>query len=98
MSDHVHDENCQHEHEEEDIIVLTDEDGTEYKMVLVDSFAIDDREYAILLDRDDPEDDAVILRIDTEGEDEVLVNIEDEAEWEQVMNKYEELVAESNNE
>ncbi|MFC5703509.1 DUF1292 domain-containing protein [Cohnella faecalis] len=94
MSDHVHDENCDHDHEhEEAVFVVTDEEGNEHEMVLVYTFETGDRAYAVLLDRNDPEDDGVIFRIEEDGEDEVLVNIEDDEEWERVMKVYEELAA-----
>ncbi|MCC3372937.1 DUF1292 domain-containing protein [Cohnella sp. REN36] len=92
MSDHVHDENCDHEHDEE-IFVATDEDGNEHEMVLVYAFESGDQAYAVLIDRNDPEDDGVIFRLEQDGEDEVLVNIEDDEEWERVMKVYEELAA-----
>lgn len=34
MSDHVHDENCEHDHDEA-VFIVTDEDGNEHEMVLV---------------------------------------------------------------
>ena len=92
MSDHVHDENCDHEHEDM-VFVVTDEDGNEHEMVLAYTFETGDQAYAVLLDRNDPEDDGVIFRIEEDGEDEVLVNIEDDEEWERVMKVYEELVS-----
>jgi uncharacterized protein YrzB (UPF0473 family) len=96
MSDHVHDENCEHDHDEEAVFVVTDEDGVEHEMVLVYTFETGDRAYAVLLDRNDPEDDGVIFRIEEEGDDEILVNIEDDQEWETVMKVYEELAAKEN--
>ncbi|MFD0671885.1 DUF1292 domain-containing protein [Cohnella sp. GCM10027633] len=92
MSDHIHDENCDHDHDEM-VFVVTDEDGNEHEMVLVYSFESDGKAYAVLLDRNDPEDDGVIFRVEEEGDEEVLVNIEDDAEWEKVMKVYEELAA-----
>jgi len=93
MSDHVHDENCNHDHDDDSVLIVTDEDGNEHEMVLVSTFETGERAYAVLLDRNDPEDEGVILRIEEDGEDEVLVNIEDDEEWEQVMKVYEELAA-----
>lgn len=95
MSDHIHDENCDHDHDEM-VFVVTDEDGNEHEMVLVYSFETDGKAYAVLLDRNDPEDDGVIFRVEEEGDEEVLVNIEDDAEWEKVMKVYEELAAQEN--
>ncbi len=95
MSDHIHDENCDHEHDEM-VFVVTDEDGNEHEMVLVYTFETGDQAYAVLLDRNDPEDDGVIFRIEEEDGEEVLVNIEDDQEWEKVMKVYEELAAQEN--
>jgi uncharacterized protein YrzB (UPF0473 family) len=92
MSDHVHDENNDHDHDEM-VFVVTDEDGKEHEMVLVYSFETEGRTYAVLLDRNDPEDDGIIFRVEEEGDEEVLVNIEDDEEWEKVMKMYEELAA-----
>ncbi len=95
MSDHIHDENCDHEHDEM-VFVVTDEDGNEHEMVLVYTFETGDQAYAVLLDRNDPEDDGVIFRIEEEDGEEVLVNIEDDQEWEKVMKVYEELAVQEN--
>ncbi len=54
MSDHVHDENCEHDHDEA-VFIVTDEEGVEHEMVLVYTFEMNDRVYAVLLDRNDPE-------------------------------------------
>jgi uncharacterized protein YrzB (UPF0473 family) len=93
MSDHVHDENCNHEQDDDAVFVVTDEDGVEHEMVLVYTFETGDHAYAVLLDRNDPEDEGVIFRIEEDGEEEMLVNIEDDAEWERVMKVYEELAS-----
>lgn len=99
MSDHTHD-NCgcghdhDHDHEHEDfVLTLTDENGKEVEMVLVETFNCDEQVYALLLERHNPEADGVILRIEEEEEEMVLYNIEDEAEWERVQEAYNELVA-----
>lgn len=100
MSDHNHDDNCgcghdhSHDHEHEEfVLTLTDENGKEVEMVLVETFNCDDRVYALLLERSNPEADGVILRIEEEEEEMVLYNIEDEAEWDRVQEAYNELVA-----
>ncbi|MEF3303897.1 DUF1292 domain-containing protein [Paenibacillus sp. GYB003] len=94
MSEHQHDENCGcgDEHEE-DVFILTDEDGNEHEMVIVYTFETQNKAYAVLLDRNDPEADSIIFRIDEEGDESFLVNIEDDAEWEHVTNVYEQIVA-----
>ncbi|WP_314584348.1 DUF1292 domain-containing protein [Paenibacillus terrigena] len=101
MSDHNHDhDNCgcghdhSHDHDHEEfVLTLTDENGKEVEMVLVETFNCDDSVYALLLERSNPEADGVILRMEEEDEEMVLYNIEDEAEWDRVQKAYEELVA-----
>ncbi|MBD2861919.1 MULTISPECIES: DUF1292 domain-containing protein [Paenibacillus] len=92
MSDHQHDENCGCGEHEEDVFILTDEDGNEHEMVIVYTFETKEKAYAVLLDRNDPESDSIIFRIDEEGEESFLVNIEDDAEWEHVTAVYEQIV------
>ena len=90
--DHVHGPDCNHEHDE-DIFIVTDENGQEHEMVMVYTFESQDQAYAVLLDRNDPEADGVIFRIEEENEEAFLVNIQDEAEWERVVAIYNEIVA-----
>jgi uncharacterized protein YrzB (UPF0473 family) len=92
--DHVHGPDCDHEHEE-DIFIVTDEEGKEHEMVMVYTLENQEKTYAVLLDRNDPEADGVIFRIEEEGDDAFLVNIEDEEEWNRVVQLYEQAVAES---
>jgi len=96
MTDHKHDDcGCGHDHShehEEEIFMVTDEEGVEREMVMVYSFESDEKVYAVLLDRNDPESDGVIFRIEQEGEDAYLVNIENDEEWQKVVAAYEELV------
>ncbi|TNJ67104.1 DUF1292 domain-containing protein [Paenibacillus hemerocallicola] len=93
MSEHQHGDNCGcgDEHEE-DVFILTDEDGNEHEMVIVYTFETKEKTYAVLLDRNDPEADSIIFRVDEEGDESFLVNIEDDAEWEHVTAVYEEIV------
>ncbi|ANF97651.1 DUF1292 domain-containing protein [Paenibacillus bovis] len=101
MSDkHVHDENCNHDHEhdhehEEFVLSLTDEEGNDVEMVLVETFDVGEKLYALLLERGNPEADGYIMRLEEEEDGMVLENIEDEAEWQAVEQAYAELVAES---
>ncbi len=101
MSDkHVHDENCNHDHDhdhehEELTLTLTDEDGNDVEMVLVETFDVGDKLYALLLERGNPEADGYIMRLEEEEDGMVLANIEDEAEWKAVEKAYEELVSNS---
>lgn len=84
------------EPEDEEVILLTDEDGNEHEFTIVQVIKVDDKDYAILMSAEDAEDEgAVILRIDINaaGEDE-LVEIEDDDEFERVAEVWEDLLDE----
>ncbi|GIP20373.1 MULTISPECIES: DUF1292 domain-containing protein [Paenibacillus] len=102
MSDHKHDHDdacgCGHDHDhdhehEEFVLTLTDENGQDVEMVLVETFDVNEKVYALLLERNNPEADGIILRLEEEDEKMVLYNIEDEEEWRQVEEAYNELVS-----
>jgi uncharacterized protein YrzB (UPF0473 family) len=87
--------------EKTDILVLVDEEGNEHDFAMVDRFAVEMKEYAILvpviyLEEDvegaeiDFEDDAYIFRIESEEGEETLVEVEDEDEWSSVAALWEE--------
>ncbi|HEX7056007.1 MAG TPA: DUF1292 domain-containing protein [Bacilli bacterium] len=88
---HDHDCDCDHDHDEEPVFVLTDEDGNEREMILVYTFELDERMYAVLLDKYDMEADGMIFRVEDDGEEAALVNIDDDDEWERVVKVYEEI-------
>ncbi|MDO7905298.1 DUF1292 domain-containing protein [Paenibacillus sp. JX-17] len=99
MSDHKHEQGHDHAHDhdhdhEEIVVTLTDEEGNDVDMVLIETFDVAESVYAILLERDNPESDGIILRVEEEDGETVLVNIEDEAEWNRVEEAYNQLVAE----
>lgn len=77
---------------DEVIVVLTEEDGTEHEHTIVHVFAVNEKEYAVLLPVNDPEGDGetVLLRIDRDGDEDILVEIEDEEEFENVAEAWEE--------
>lgn len=79
--------------EEDEVIVLTDDDGQEHEFNLIDTITVNDKEYAILQPVD--EEEAIILRfgIDDEG-NEVLFDIEDDEEWEKVADAWQEMAEE----
>lgn len=79
--------------EEEQVFIIADQNGQEHEMIMVYSFAIKEQQYAVLLDRNHPEEDGVVFRIETEDENSYLVGIEDEQEWERVVSVYNEIVA-----
>ena len=91
--DHDHDH---HHDEEESIMIVTDEDGTERELVMVYSFDVEEKAYAVLLDRNDPEADGFIFRIEETDEGAFLVEIEDEAEWEKAAAVYNEMMEQEN--
>ena len=90
--------------ERDDIVVLTDEEGTEHQFEVVDFFNVQDKEYAILLpleefDEDDEEGEALIFRVeDDEDGSQILVEIEDDDEWERAAAEWEERLAEEEDE
>ncbi|HIW35044.1 MAG TPA: DUF1292 domain-containing protein [Candidatus Paenibacillus intestinavium] len=101
MTEHQHDENCgcgeDHEHEDHVFIIANDE-GEEREMVMVYTFENEDMMYAVLLDRQDPEQDGVIFRVEEENEEAFLVGIEDDEEWNRVQAIYEEIANTENGE
>jgi uncharacterized protein YrzB (UPF0473 family) len=92
MSEHVHDDNCEHDHDE-NIFVVTDAEGIEHEMVMVYTFESNDQAYAVLLDRNEPEADGVIFRVEEENEEAYLVSIEEDEEWDRVVAIYNEIAA-----
>ncbi len=98
MSEHQHDENCNHDHEhdEEPVFLVTDESGQEHEMMMVFSFETSGQTYAVLLDKNDAEADGMIFRVEEEDGEAFLVNVEDDEEWERVVAVYEKLAAEEN--
>ncbi len=89
MSDHRNEE-----HEEEEVFLVTDEDGNEHEMVMVYTFESDEKAYAVLLERNNPEADGIIFRLEEENDEVYLVSIEDDEEWEKVASAYERIAAE----
>jgi uncharacterized protein YrzB (UPF0473 family) len=73
--------------ENEDVITLLDEEGTEHEFSIVDVLEVSDQRYAILqpLEGGDDPDTAVIFRM----EGDALVTIEDDAEFERVRAAFE---------
>jgi uncharacterized protein YrzB (UPF0473 family) len=98
MTEHKHDENCDHDHDDdhehdENVFVVTDAEGVEHEMVMVYTFESNDQAYAVLLDRNEPEADGVIFRVEEENEEAFLVSIEEDDEWDRVVAIYNEIAA-----
>ncbi|MDO7788702.1 DUF1292 domain-containing protein [Desulforamulus aquiferis] len=79
--------------EQDEVITLIDEDGTEHDFNVIDVIEVEGSEYAILLPVEEDSDEAVILKFakDADG-NELLVDIEDDEEWEKVADAWEEMV------
>jgi len=98
MKEHEHNDDCGCGEEHEDhVFVVTDENGVEHEMMLVYTFETENKAYAVLLDRNDPEADGVIFRIEEENDSAYLVGIEDEEEWDRVAAIYAEIVENNSN-
>jgi len=98
MSDH-HDCNHDHDHEVEelDTIILTDEEGKEHEFLHLDTLEVEGSTYFILMplvgdEENEEADEAVIFKLghDAEG-NEMLLDIEEDEEWEKVADAWEAL-------
>lgn len=79
----------------DNIIVLTDEDGGEHEFEVLEVLEVEQKTYAILQPADTQDDEAIILRIEQdENGNEVLINIEDDEEWDKVAEVYDTLLFE----
>lgn len=79
--------------EQDEVITLIDEDGTEHDFNVIDVIEVEGSEYAILLPVEDDSDEAVILKFaNDEDGNEILVDIESDEEWEKVADAWEEMV------
>lgn len=84
--------------EEENIVVLTDDEGNDHEFEVLEIMELDDAQYAILLplcdcdeDEDEEEEEAIILKIELdENGEEILCDIEDDEEWEMVAQAWQE--------
>lgn len=77
--------------ENENIVVLTDDQGKEVEFEHIDSIELNDNIYVLLLPVKEPDDGVVILKFDTDdfGE-EILVGVDDDEEAMAVLKKYDE--------
>lgn len=73
-------------------IVLTDENGEEIEFEVITKLDIEDKEYVIVVPKDEDTDEAVALRIDKDEDgNDVLVTVDDEDEFAIVVEAYETL-------
>jgi Protein of unknown function (DUF1292). len=96
------DHDCCHDHdlEEFDTIILTDEEGEDHEFLHLDTLEVDGSTYFVLMpileaeeeseDADEDADEAIILKLgkDDQG-NEMLVDIDDDEEWEKVADTWE---------
>ena len=80
--------------EEEEVVILIDEDGSEHEFYLIETIELDKAQYAILQPTEEDEEEeteVIILKIgeDEEG-NEIFFEIEDDEEWEKVADAWEE--------
>ncbi|MFZ3130644.1 MAG: DUF1292 domain-containing protein [Desulfosporosinus sp.] len=94
--DHEHDE---HDVEEFDTVVLTDDEGKDHEFLHLDTLELEGSTYFVLVpvseDESEDEDDneAIILKLGKDAEGgEMLLDIEDDEEWEKVADAWETLV------
>ncbi|MBL0388190.1 DUF1292 domain-containing protein [Tumebacillus sp. ITR2] len=90
---HIHDENCDHDHEE--VVTLTDAEGVEREFIIVEEMNVENDRYAILVPADGEDEDGVIMKIGQDENGEYLVDIEDDEEWKKVVAAYEKLTDEA---
>ncbi len=79
--------------ENENLIEITDDDGTVIKCELYDIVEFENKQYALLLEADseDEEPEVVLMRYTEEGEESYFETIEDDEEFEKVSEYIESL-------
>lgn len=85
--------------ENENLIEITDDDGTVIKCELYDIVEFENKQYALLLEADseDEEPEVVLMRYTEEGEESYFETIEDDEEFEKVSEYIESLDTTSEN-
>lgn len=81
--------------ENENIVSLMDESGTEEEFEVVATLNLNEKDYAILLPLEGEEEAGYIFRIDRDENDkDILVPIEDDDEFEAVREEFEQFIQE----
>ena len=70
-------------------VVFVDEEGNEKEMLVIGTFSLQDTTYAVLIDKNHPEEDGVMMKVQENNEEAYLVPIEDDEEWERAVEAYE---------
>ncbi len=84
--------------ENENIVVLTDDQGKEVEFEHIDTIDYNDACYVILLPVEDPDDGVVILKCDEDENSDVLTGVEDDDEAQAVLDEYFRLLDEAEEE
>lgn len=85
--------------ENDNIVVLTDDEGKEVEFEHIDTIEIEDDCYVILLPVEDEEEGVVILKFATDSNgDEILVGVDNDEEAEAVLRQYETMLDEEDDE
>ncbi|ACA56964.1 DUF1292 domain-containing protein [Clostridium botulinum] len=78
-----------------DTITLTDEEGKKTEFEVITKLDIEDKEYVVVVPKDEEVDEAIALRIDNnDNGEEVLVPVEEDEEFNMVAEAYELLFSE----
>jgi uncharacterized protein YrzB (UPF0473 family) len=78
-----------------DTLPLFDEEGNKVEFEVITKLDIEDKEYLIVIPKDEDVDEAVCLRIDEdENGKEVLVPVEDDEEFQMLSEAYEAFLSE----
>ncbi|ACA46418.1 DUF1292 domain-containing protein [Clostridium botulinum] len=78
-----------------DTITLTDEEGKETEFEVITKLDIEDKEYVVVVPKNEEVDEAIALRIDNNDDgEEVLVPVEEDEEFNMVAEAYELLFSE----
>ena len=87
--------------ENENLIEITDDDGTVIKCELYDIIVFEDKQYALLVEVNDEDEEidpeVVLMRYVEEGEESYFETIDDDDEFERVSDYIESLSPEENN-
>ena len=87
--------------ENENLIEITDDDGTVIKCELYDIIELEDKQYALLVEVNDEDGEidpeVVLMRYVEEGEESYFETIDDDDEFERVSDYIESLSPEENN-
>lgn len=85
------------EHDEDKIIILTDESGEDVEFEVIADFKLNEIEYCVLFPVDGDEEEALLFKIvEEENGEAILEIIEDDDEFAEVAKYYEEIMAENN--